>query len=226
MLLSIIIPVYNEEKTIVKIIQKIKLVKWPQSLSTEILVVDDGSTDSTAQRLAQVRDIKVIRQSHQGKGSAVRTALSVVKGQYCIIQDADLEYDPQEIVKLVLVAKTDTLPVVYGSRNLQVNPRSTILFFWGGVILSKLTNWLYGSSLTDESTGYKLIQTALMKDLHLSSQGFDFCPELTAKILKRHILIKEVPISYSPRSFQEGKKIKVSDGIWAIWTLLRYKFIN
>lgn len=226
MRLSILIPVYNEEKTIGDILSRISKVKWPAHIETEIVVVDDGSTDHTASKLAKTRGIHIYRQTHRGKGAAVQNALQHATGDFCVIQDADLEYDPQEIPKLTIPITRNKAKVVYGSRNLTLNPRSSIAFFWGGVLLSKLINALFGSTLTDESTGYKLIETKLFRDLNIKAEGFEFCPEITVKLLKRKISIWEVPISYSPRDFWAGKKIRAWDGIIAIWTIIKFSLIN
>ena len=228
MKISVIIPFYNEERTLNELIEKV----ISTNLVYEIVCVDDGSNDRSFDIISDLKKkhndlIKVIRlEKNSGKGFAIRKGLSEVTGEIVLIQDADLEYDPSQYPKLLKEFESDSVKVVYGSRNLLRNPKSTNSFYWGGVLLSKITNALYGSSISDESTGFKLFRTDLIKDLNLKCERFEFCPEVTAKILKRKINILEVPISYSPRSVSEGKKIKWSDGVIAIWTLVRYKFDN
>lgn len=226
MRLSILVPVYNEENTVGEVLSKISKVKFPSNIQTEIIVVDDGSTDHTAQKLTKVDNAQIYWQKHSGKGAAIKNALGRAKGDYCIVQDADLEYDPQEIPKLLEPILRNSAKVVYGSRNLKINPRSSLAFFWGGVFLSKLINLLHTTKLSDESTGYKLIETKLFRALNIQANGFEFCPEITVKILKKGIKIWEVPISYKPRDFEAGKKIRATDGLIAIWTILKFSLIK
>lgn len=222
---SVIIPVYNEEDTILEVIRRVKAV----DIYKEILVVDDGSTDGTTSKLLSLNgDGEVHLFSHplrQGKGSAIRTALQHARGDLVIIQDADLEYDPQDYIEMVNLIRQKGASVIYGSRLLDSkNQKSYLRYFLGGKIITWLTNLLYGCSLTDESTCYKLFRTDVLKSLELQCKGFEFCPEVTAKIRKKGIEIREVPISYTPRKFEEGKKIKWRDGLQAIWTLLKYRY--
>lgn len=227
MQLSIIIPVYNEEATLAEIISRVRATK----LAYEIIVIDDGSTDSSPDILRRLQDegqppLRIFRHVHnQGKGAAIRTGLTVVTGDFVLVQDADLEYDPADYPGLIAPLTNSEVEVVYGSRNLRLNPRSTFAFYWGGRLLSWVTNWLYGSRITDEATGYKVIKTELLRDLDLETDGFEFCPEVTAKLLRRGIFIHEVPISYNPRSWVAGKKIRWYDGLIAIWTLIKYRFV-
>ena len=221
MKLSVIIPAFNEQATIAELIGQVRAVE----LDMEIIVVDDGSSDDTPQILKGLAgpDLTVLtHQTNQGKGAAVRTGLARARGDAIIIQDADLEYDPAEYPELVQPIFAGQTRVVYGSRILNpANGRSSFSFYWGGRLLSLATNLLYGSAITDESTCYKVFETGLLKGLGLSSSGFDFCPEVTGKLLRQGERIVEVPISYRPRSPQEGKKIRWSDGLRAVWVLLR-----
>ncbi len=234
MRLSIIIPVYNEAETIAQIIERVQNVEL-DGVEKEIIVVNDGSTDGTDKVLGAIAThwptdvvylppLKIVHHGcNQGKGAAIRTALEHVTGDVIITQDADLEYNPQEYPRLLAPFADPTVEVVYGSRNLHTNPRSSLSFYWGGLLLSWLANLLYGSHITDEPTGYKLFRADLFRSLDLESDGFEFCPEATSKVLLRGIEIHEVPISYRPRAFREGKKINWRDGIQAIWTLFKYR---
>ena len=154
----------------------------------------------------------------------MRTGLAAVTGDLVLVQDADLEYDPADYPALLVPFANPATEVVYGSRNLRRNPKSSFSFYWGGKALSWLTSWLFGVHITDEATGYKVIKTELLRDLGLETDGFEFCPEVTAKLLQRGVAICEVPISYYPRSRDEGKKIQWYDGAIAIWTLIKYRY--
>lgn len=230
MRLSVIIPVYNEEKTIEEIINK--LLKT--NVACEIIIVNDGSSDQTSNLLKRIinnnkQQSKIIILDHKqnkGKGEAIKTGLEKTTGDYVLIQDADLEYDPQDIAKLIKPVKEGKAEVVFGSR---FTGEHRNLFFWHMVankFLTFLTNILYDTTLSDMETCYKLIPAKLMKELDLESEKFDFEPEVTAKILKRGIRIYEVPISYAGREYWEGKKIGPKDGINAIWSLIKYRFLG
>ncbi len=228
MKLSIIIPVYNEAATVAQVIERVLEVEL-DTIEKEIVAVNDGSTDGTDAVLATLaarwpNPLKIVHhEQNRGKGAAIRTALEHVTGDIIITQDADLEYDPQEYPNLLAPFEDPAVQVVYGSRNLHRNPRSSWSFYWGGRLLSWIANLLYGSHITDEPTGYKALRADLLRSLDLQSDGFEFCPEVTSKVLRRGIEIHEVPISYRPRSFTEGKKINWCDGLRAIWTLLKYR---
>ncbi len=226
MKLSVIIPVYNEETTLAEIIRRVRAT----GLAHEIIAVDDGSTDSSTQILADLQSngtppLTILRhERNQGKGAAIRTGLTAVTGDLVLVQDADLEYDPADYSTLLAPFADPTVEVVCGSRNLRRNPRSSFAFYWGGRLLSWIANLLYGAHITDEATGYKMFRTHLLREIRLESNGFEFCPEVTAKLLQRGAVIQEVPISYTPRSWEEGKKIRWYDGLIAIWTLIKYRF--
>lgn len=226
MLLSVLIPAYNEINNIQNILNKIGEVTIPM----EIIVVDDGSTDGTRELLNTLKSdiIKVVfHEKNQGKGGAIRTAIAHSKGDIIIIQDADLEYDPQDYYKLIPVIESGKEKVVYGSRFLnKQNKHSYFSFFLGGQVVTWITNLLYWQNLTDEPTCYKVFDAKLLKSIKLNCTGFEFCPEVTAKIAKLGYKIPEVPISYYPRSISEGKKINWKDGVEAIWVLFKYRFVN
>lgn len=221
-LLSVLIPAYNEERTLREIITRVLAVDVPK----EIVVVDDGSTDGTAMAIDGLDGIRLARhERNRGKGAAVVTALSLARGEVCLIQDADLEYDPRDIPALYDRYLRADVDAVYGSRVLKPGQRRSSWFsYWGGRLVSLTTSVLYHTWITDEPTGYKLVRTDLMRSLGLRAQGFDLCPELTARILSGGGRIAEVPISYSPRGWAEGKKITTRDGLFAIWVLVRERF--
>ncbi|MBL7150660.1 glycosyltransferase family 2 protein [Candidatus Microgenomates bacterium] len=225
MKLSIIIPTYNEAQTIKEILRQVKAVRLPWQ--KEIIVVDDSSTDQTPQILKKITDIKLIRHSYnKGKGSAIRTGIKQATGDYIIIQDADLEYDPREYKLLIKPIIDGKAKVVYGSR---FTGQRRNMFFWhwvGNKFLTLVTNVLYNTTLSDMETCYKLIPRQLLISLKIKAKRFEFEPEVTAKILKQGIRIWEIPISYAGREFDEGKKISWKDGFPAFWTLIKYRFVN
>jgi len=222
--LSVIIPVYNECNTILETISRVR----GAPVDKEIVVVDDASTDGTPDLLAPLvgPDLKLIRQpTNQGKGAAIRRALSEVSGDIVIIQDADLEYDPSDYPALVQPILTGRADVVYGTRApaFQGMRWPHRIFNW---IAARLANLLYRAGITDEATCYKLFRTDTIRAIPLQCQRFEFCPEVTAKIRKRGIPIHEVPVSYHARSVGAGKKIRCWDGVIALWTLIKYRFTD
>jgi glycosyltransferase involved in cell wall biosynthesis len=226
MKLSIIMPVYNEKHTSEEIIRRVSAV---EGIEKELIIVDDFSTDGTRELLRKYQkncNIKIIfHDKNMGKGMAIRTGLKKVTGDMVIIQDADLEYDPNDYLKLIKPIIEDGADVVYGSRSLShKNKMSYLRYFIGGKMVTWWANLLYWCWLTDEPTCYKLFRSDILKSLRLKCKRFEFCPEVTAKIRKRGIKIVEVPISYQPRKMEEGKKIRWKDGLQALWTLLRYRF--
>lgn len=196
----------------------------------EIIIVDDFSKDGTREILKDLESkYKIIyHDKNQGKGLAIRTAIKRITGDWVIIQDADLEYDPNDYIKLLECAKKNDAQVVYGSRkaHIQEGVYSGIAFALGGIFVTRLTNFLYGTKITDEPTCYKMFKSSLLRSISLECKRFEFCPEVTAKIAKKGIKIYEVPINYYPRGKKEGKKINWRDGFEAIWTLIKYKFVN
>jgi glycosyltransferase involved in cell wall biosynthesis len=227
MKLSVIIPVYNEVKTLEEIIHRVQAT----GLADEILAIDDGSTDGSRDLLAKISQegvVKVINhERNQGKGKAVRTGIQNATGDLIIIQDADLEYDPREYPNLLRPIQEGIADVVYGSRFLGAGRRPVL--FWNMVankILTLVTNILYNNILTDMETGYKLFRRQVVQNMTLTAHGFEFEPEFTAKILKSKVRIYEVPITFNPRDYAEGKKIKMRDAFIAMWTLIKYRFVN
>ena len=230
MKISVIIPVYNEERTITEIVRRVKAVNIPK----EIIIVNDGSTDRTGYLLNEIardqdannRIIIMQHQGNSGKGAAIRTGLRQADGDIVIVQDADLEYDPQDYCRLIQPIIEGRTSVVYGSRELSAKKISSLGFFLGGKLLSFLANILYRAKITDEPTGYKVFKREVLQGLGLKCRRFEFCPEVTARVIKKGYRICEIPIHYYPRNIKAGKKIRFSDGIYAIWTLIKYRFQN
>jgi glycosyltransferase involved in cell wall biosynthesis len=227
MKLSVIIPVYNEVKSIQVILKRVQ----DTNLVHEIVVVDDGSKDGTRDVLATLdgkNGVRVILHEHnKGKGAAVRTGMAAALGDIFLIQDADLEYDPRDYPLLLQPIEEGLADVVYGSRFLGRAHRVTM--FWHLVankMLTFMTNILYNTILTDMETGYKVFRREILNGMILRANSFDFEPEFTAKILKRHFRIFEVPITFNPRDYTEGKKIKLKDAFEAVWTLFKYRFVE
>ncbi len=227
MKLSIVIPVYNEKETINEIINRISNAKV--EADKEIIIVDDGSKDGTRDVLKKLSeskpDLKIIfKENNSGKGDTLKEGFKHTSGDYVIVQDADLEYDPNDYQKLLDVVKSNSNITVYGSRFSGVYKDMTNLHFIGNKFLTMLTNLIFGVSLTDMETCYKLIPGDFARKLDIKSKRFNFEPEITAKILKSGMRLVEVPITYKGRSFSEGKKITWKDGLSAVYTLIRFKF--
>lgn len=235
-LLSVIVPAYNEEPTIELLLQKLVEVVWPSGGNVQIIVVDDGSSDATSQCVNRFKEthpdcyLELLRHAENaGKGTAIRTALTCVKGEYVAIQDGDEEYDPRDLAMMLGKMMKDNLKVLYGSRYLGGGSRERSLyplFYYGVRMLSAFTNLLYGQHITDEATCYKMFRKDVLWSLPLVCYGFEFCPEVTALVSLRGIKIEEVPISYVPRSISAGKKIRVADGLYAFWVLFKYRFLK
>ena len=227
--LSVVVPVFNERTTLVEVIRRMRTVELPDGIEREIIMVDDGSTDGTRDVLRQLGDstVRVLKHdTNRGKGAAVRTGLQVASGDYVLVQDADLEYDPEDWPKLIAPVQRGRARVVYGSRFTGERRNMLFLHWVGNRVLSLVTNVLYNTTLSDMETCYKLVDRSLLLDLDLRSERFDIEPEITAKILKRRIRIYEVPISYTGREFDEGKKITWRDGFAALWTLAKFRFAD
>jgi len=229
--LSIVIPAYNESGTIAKILKKVEDVDLGQ-IKKEIIIVNDASNDGTAEKLNKLNKGGKYRIYHhkknRGKGAALRTGFDHVSGDTVIVQDADLEYDPSDYLKLIKFMEKTCSPVVYGSRRLGKKgiKHGGLFFFWGGSLLNVIANLLYGLKITDEATCYKMFRSDFLKSLNLKCDRFEFCPEVTAKSAKKGIKIPEIPISYEARKIDEGKKIRLKDGIEAVWTLFKYRFVD
>lgn len=238
MKLSIIIPVYNEEKTVAQILEKVTTITIPHA-KIEVVVVDDGSSDKSAEVITKFQktheNYKFIKhEKNKGKGAAVRIGFAEATGDYLVIQDADLEYDPHEIEKLFKPIQQGKAQVVYGSRlkrlpNFSRDERTPrfLLHYLGNKFLSLLTSVLYLHWVTDMESCYKIFPKKALENMPLHARGFEFEPEITAKLLKKGYKIMELPISTNPRGYDAGKKLDtVQDGKKALWALLKYRFVN
>ncbi|MBI2085868.1 glycosyltransferase family 2 protein [Candidatus Daviesbacteria bacterium] len=239
-ILSIIIPVFNEEKTIGQLLKKVAKVSLPQGIKKEIIIVDDGSTDATASEMfhkklpSAGRNFKIFRhEKNLGKGAAVRTGLNHATGDFVIIQDGDLEYDPEDYNKLLQPILKNQAKIVFGTRLVNYplklwgkNKTVLPLHLVANRFLTSLVNFLFGSDLTDMETCYKLFARETVNKLKLQSDRFEIEPEITVKLLKLGYHIVEVPIKTKPRGYEQGKKIGFGDGLKAILTILKYKFFD
>jgi len=227
--LSVVVPIYNEQDTLREVVSRIDSTR----VVSEIILVDDGSTDGSRNILKQFEeqkrsDLRIIYQEcNKGKGAAVRAGIKAAQGDIILIQDADLEYDPSDYPTLLTPILDGRADVVYGSRFLGGPHR--VLFFWHQLvnqILTLLSNILTNLNLTDMEVGYKVFRKEVLDGIEIKSDRFNFEPEITAKIAKKNVRIYEVPISYSGRTYQEGKKIGAWDGVEALWTIIKYRFTD
>ena len=229
--LTIIIPVYNEIKTIEKLIKKILKI----NIKKQLIIVDDGSSDGTELILQKYKnriDKLITHKKNRGKGAAIKSGQKYVKGKYIGIQDADLEYDPRDLKKIVNEMDKKDLRVMYGSRVLKKNKfKNTqnfthVIRIWGNVFLTKASNFFNRQKLTDAHTCYKVFDSKIFKKIQLKEKGFSFCPEITTKISMMNINIEEFPITYIGRTYEQGKKITAFDGIDALYVLAKYRYFN
>ena len=229
--LTFIIPVYNEIKTIEKLIKKILKLK----IKKQIIIIDDGSNDGTEQILRKYKNLLdklIIHKKNLGKGAAIKSGQKHVNGKYVAIQDADLEYNPNDLKKIINEMDKKNLKVMYGSRVLNKNTFQNtqnfthILRIWGNIFLTIISNFFNSQKLTDAHTCYKVFNSRIFKEIKLKEKGFSFCPEITTKISLMNINIKEFPISYNGRTYNQGKKITAFDGLDALYVLLKYRYFK
>lgn len=222
MRLSVIVPAYNESATIRALLERVMAVELPK----EVIVVDDGSTDGTAAIAAAFapQGVRVLKHDrNRGKGAAIRTGLAAATGDVVIVQDADLEYDPNDYHALLKPIADGRADVVYGNRWHSGTGVSYKRYLLGGRLLTLVTNLLYHAGINDEPTCYKAFRTEVLRRIKLAAEGFEFCPEVTAKVLRLGYEIHEAPISYQPRTFEQGKKIRWTDGLIALFVLAKYR---
>mgnify|MGYP004503030355 FL=1 len=225
--ITILIPVYNEYNTLNKILAKIENIDF-YGLNKEIILIDDCSTDGTKELYKDLNYKVLYHERNLGKGAALRDGFKEATGDIVTIQDADLEYNPEDLLPLVKVVMDNEADVAYGSRfmNIDMSKNYMLTHLLGNKALTIITNILYGANLTDMETCYKVFKSEYVKNLNIKSNRFDFEPEITAKVLKQGARLKEVPISYNARSFDEGKKISWKDGFAAIFALIKFRFMN
>ena len=221
-MLSVLMPVFDERNTVREAVERVLKIDEVR----ELIVVDDGSTDGSSGVLEEMRSdrVRILRhENNLGKGAAIRTALEYATGEISIIQDADLEYNPADYIRLIEPIRRGAADAVFGSRVLGGMKHVYPLYCWGGHMISLVARMLYGCSLTDITTGYKAVVTRVLKDMDLQCAGFSICAEVTAKLCKGGYRIVEVPIAYKPRTFREGKKIRMTAGLGAVYVLAAYR---
>lgn len=227
---TIVIPCYNEENTIIKILKKIET--YHQRTDFEVIIVNDGSTDKTQTKIQsyikqepKIKNIALVnKEKNEGKGQAIVSAIRIARGEYIAIQDADREYYPKDLFRIFDIIDREDWEVVYGSRIMKTNPYHSPYYFYGSRLITWFYNLLFQDKLTDLSTGYKIFKKSLIEPSQLKAKRFGFCAELTCLLNKAKVKIMEVPISYEPRSFSEGKKISTKDGIEFIWIISKHYF--
>ena len=234
-MLTIIVPVYNERKYLSNILNKLTKIKIKK---IQIIVVDDGSSDGSTEILKKkfLKNKKInkiiFHNQNSGKGSAIKSAQKYVKGKYVVIQDADLEYNPKDLIKIYNFIRKNKLNVVYGSRVLNKNKYQNtknfthLIRIWGNIFLTYVSNKINNQNLTDAHTCYKMLEAKIFKKINLREKGFAFCPEVTTKLSKKNYNIVEIPISYSGRTYDNGKKITATDGLIALFSLIKYRLID
>ena len=234
-MLTVIVPVYNEKEFLRLILNKLVKIKIKK---LQIIIVDDGSNDGSTEILKKLylknkKINKIIfHKKNSGKGSAIKSAQKYIKEKYVVIQDADLEYNPKDLVKIYDYIKKNKINVVYGSRVLNKNKYQNtknfthLIRIWGNIFLTNISNFINNQNLTDAHTCYKMFETKIFKKINLKEKGFAFCPEITTKLSKKKYKIKEIPISYKGRTYEKGKKITSMDGLIALFSLIKYRLID
>jgi len=234
-MLTVIVPVYNEKEFLRLILNKLVKIKIKK---LQIIIVDDGSNDGSTEILKKLylknkKINKIIfHKKNSGKGAAIKSAQKYIKEKYVVIQDADLEYNPKDLVKIYDYIKKNKINVVYGSRVLNKNKYQNtknfthLIRIWGNIFLTNISNFINNQNLTDAHTCYKMFETKIFKKINLKEKGFAFCPEITTKLSKKKYKIKEIPISYKGRTYEKGKKITSMDGLIALFSLIKYRLID
>jgi glycosyltransferase involved in cell wall biosynthesis len=229
MKVSIIIPVYNEFRTFRQVLERVRRAPLPAGCTREIIVVDDGSSDGTTEMLGEQTRAGILighyTVKNAGKGAAIRAGLALASGDIVLIQDGDLEYDPNDYARLLEPIVQGEARIVYGSRFLAQQPAMPRSSRLANRLLAAAANLLYAARITDEATAYKAFDMAVLRGMQLYCRRFEFCPEVTAKARRLGYRIREVPVSYNARGVGEGKKIRARDGVQALWTLLKYRFV-